>query len=226
MSLTKTNNAFLAFLIERDERIFEIIATKYNLDESSIKKEVMAGLENSKFKPIKPRAKQPKETTKDKVVGAKKKSCGYLVFSEHIRAEATKLLIEEEDERTFVNKKGETIVVDVNEFVKGVPKFSFITKKCGSMWINLPQQQKDMWNTRAAEGYSSKNKNGKVESKTSEITQEILSEPEAVITSENSEEEIEKITPTPAKVEKVVTKNNTTSAGKKPVQKKVTKTFK
>jgi hypothetical protein len=191
MSLTKTNNAFLAFLIERDETIFHIIATEYNLDELTLKKKVMAGLDDAKFKPIKPRAKQPKETTKDKVVGgAKKKSCGYLVFSEHIRSEATKLLIENEDERTFVNKKGETIVVDVNDFVKGVPKFMHITKKCGSMWINLPQEEKDKWNTRAAEGYTTK-KNGVV--KIDIEIKEIVETPEAIITSENSDEEPEKI---------------------------------
>ncbi len=82
------------------------------------------------------------------------------------------------------------------------------------MWINLPQQEKEMWNTRAAEGYTSKNKNAnKIESVPDK-------EPEAVVTSENSEEE-QKVLVTPKKPAP-----KTNNSGKKPIQKKATKSSK
>lgn len=208
MSLTKANNAFLSFLIERDEKIIDIIATKYNLDKVVIKKEITAGLDEAKFKPIKPRAKQPKEVTKDKVIGAKKKSCGYLIFSQAIKLEAKKLLIEDEDERTFVNSKGETIVIEETSFVNGAPTHLDVTKKCGSMWLKLSDEEKKKWNVTAAE--RSNISNGVVKSAIIEEVEEKFVEAE--ITSENSEEENSKpvATKTATKPQKSVVQTNNT----------------
>ena len=153
MSLDKNINGLHQYILNRDEMMFNTIATEFKLEVSAVRAAAYAAEDNCKPKPIKPQARKPKREITGEKAKTRKKS-GFHLFSQTIRSDAKELLINNPKERKIKNKNGdveelvfESKNIDENGVVN--PGFSHIHKKCTAMWWALSDEERGEWVNKA-----------------------------------------------------------------------------
>jgi len=192
MSLEKNVNGIHQYFLNRDETMFNAIASEFNLEINAVRAAAYSAEDNCKPKPIKPQARKPKRETTGEKAKTRKKS-GFHLFSQTIRSEAKELLINNPKERKIKNKNGnieelvfESKNIDENGVVN--PGFSHIHKKCTAMWWALSDEERGEWVNKAKLW-------------TPEPAAEIIESTETTQTeNESSVEASEKVTPVKSKL--------------------------
>ena len=153
MSLEKNVNGLHQYFLNRDEMMFNAIASEFKLDVNAVRTAAYSAEDNCKPKPIKPQARKPKRETNGEKAKTRKKS-GFHLFSQTIRSEAKDLLINNPKERKIKNKNGdvEELVFEsknIDENGTVIPGFSHIHKKCTAMWWALSEEERGEWVNKA-----------------------------------------------------------------------------
>lgn len=138
-------NGLLKTIYDDIELITKTISVKYNLPESEVKELAFATLNEQKIKTIKLQKRAPKQA--GKVPSKPRKRSGYMQFCKDKRKEIEALLVSDPGARTFEHKGEKTAL----EFGEKGPTFTQITKKLGSLWAEVSEEEKHRYEIRAKE---------------------------------------------------------------------------
>lgn len=172
--------------------MLQAISEKYEIPLSDLYDVAFAASDARKIKVVKLQKRQPKKLN---AVVKPKKNSAYLEFTDRNRDRVKNLLIQSEDERTFIGTKGQ-ITIDFGE--KG-PDFSQITKKMASVWASLSEKEKAEYEeiarnapprVKSVKGKAKNAKNNNSQSQSQSETQSEVSETTQSETSETVEEKI------------------------------------
>jgi len=147
MEIMDILNGVASALQNRESLIAENIAKEFDLDLDAVNKVIRSTCESHKIT-MKPQKRQPRKVGMET---KPKKTSGYTVFFDENCVEAKRLLMEDEDERTFKNSRGGSTTIDPNTFLKktGEPKLTQIAQKVASMWALVSAEDKKEYNERA-----------------------------------------------------------------------------